>query len=93
MSFPKRKLSSSILAKLGSSKLSKNANNPRANKAKYVVAFPLGKPDELYVGFVSYETKVFGGPKIKDANNHDLEDLYLKMFIILIAQFLRLYTL
>ena len=40
MSFPKRKLSSSILAKLGSSKLSKNANNPRANKAKYVVAFP-----------------------------------------------------
>ena len=40
MSFPKRKLSSSILVKLGSSKLSKNANNPRANKAKYVVAFP-----------------------------------------------------
>ena len=50
-------------------------------------------PDKLNVGFVSYETNVIGGPKIKDANNHDLEDLYLKMFIILIAQFLRLYTL
>ena len=45
-----------------------------------------------YMLDVSNETKVFGGPKIKDANNHDLEDLHLKMFIILIAQFLRLYA-